>query len=116
MLSFHAAEGLAKKVKFGIELALAAPILYLGLVSYAVFTDPEAARGTLTAIAVLSPLWLPLFLLRYFWIYWIHYIRFKFWFSQEMILLAIQLPAEVTKSPLAMEPSDRVGVARACVV
>jgi len=103
MLSFHAAEELSKKVKFGLELAYIAPVLYLGLLSYVVFNDPMAARAGLTAIAALSPLWLPLFLLRYFWIYWIHYIRYKFWFAQEMILLQIQLPAEVTKSPLAME-------------
>jgi hypothetical protein len=103
MLSFHAAEELSKKVKFGIELAFIAPVLYLGLLSYVIFDDPAAAHAGLTAIAALSPIWLPLFLLRYFWIYWMHYIRYKFWFGQEMVLLQIQLPAEVTKSPLAME-------------
>lgn len=103
MLSFHSAEALSKKVKLGIELAFAAPLVFLGLLSFVYFTDPTAAEAGLTAIALLSPIWLPLFLLRYFWIYWIHYIRYKFWFSQEMILLHVQLPSEVTKSPLAME-------------
>ena len=32
-----------------------------------------------------------------------HYIRFAYWFRQPMVLLHIELPAEVEKSPLAME-------------
>jgi hypothetical protein len=103
MLSFHAAEKLSQKIKLGIEVAVIAPIVFLGLVSFVLFTDPQAARATMTAIAALSPLWLPLFLLKYFWIYWIHYVRYKFWFSQEMVLLEIQLPPQVEKSPLSME-------------
>ena len=103
MLSYHAAHELTQKVKFGVELAVVAPILYIGLIVFVLSNDPSAAQATFTALAATSPLWLPFFLLKYFWIYWIHYIRYKFWFSQETVLLEIQLPAEVTKNPKAME-------------
>jgi hypothetical protein len=51
----------------------------------------------------MSPVWLPIYLFTSFWITWIEYIRYYFWFKQEYILLEIQLPPEVEKSPLAME-------------
>jgi hypothetical protein len=103
MLSYHAAHELTAKVKFGVEVALVAPLIYLGLVMFVITNDPAAARAVFTALAATSPIWLPFFLLKYFWIYWMHYIRYKFWFSQEMVLLEIQLPGEVTKNPKAME-------------
>ncbi|HEV8677395.1 MAG TPA: hypothetical protein VN701_00980, partial [Candidatus Paceibacterota bacterium] len=103
MLSYHSAHELTAKIKFGVEIAVVAPIIYLGLVAFVLTKDPEAARATLTALAATSPLWLPFFLLKYFWVYWIHYIRYKFWFAQETVLLEVQLPGEVTKSPKAME-------------
>jgi hypothetical protein len=103
MLSYHSAHELTAKIKFGIEIALLAPIIYLGLVVFVLTQDPDAARAVFTALAATSPLWLPFFLLKYFWIYWMHYIRYKFWFSQETVLLEVQLPGEVTKSPKAME-------------
>lgn len=87
----------------GVELALIGPIIFLGLVFFVITYDPIAARAAFTALAATMPLWLPFFLFKYFWITWMHYIRYKFWFSQEMILLEIQLPGEVTKSPKAME-------------
>jgi hypothetical protein len=103
MLSYHAAHELTQKVKFGIELALVAPILYLGLIVFVFTNDPAAVSAVFTALAATSPLWLPFFLFKYFWITWMHYVRYKFWFAQEMVLLEIQLPGEVTKSPKAME-------------
>jgi hypothetical protein len=103
MLSYHAAHELTAKVKFGVEIAVVAPVIFAGLVFFVLFNDPEAARATFTAIAATSPIWLPFFLLKYFWITWMHYIRFKFWFAQEMVLLEVQLPGEVTKNPKAME-------------
>ena len=103
MLSYRAAHELTQKVKFGVQLAVLAPIIFLGLVVFVLSNDPTAAQATFTALAATSPLWLPFFLLKYFWIYWMHYIRYKFWFSQETVLLEIQLPAEVTRNPKAME-------------
>ena len=67
------------------------------------FADPGVIRSVSVALLASSPLWLPFFLGRYLWITWIRYIRFLFWLQQEHILLEIQLPAEVEKSPLAME-------------
>jgi hypothetical protein len=103
MLSYHTAHSLTEKIKWGLEIAVVAPLIYTGLILFVLSTDPAAARATITMLAFLSPLWLPFFLLKYFWIYWIHYIRFRFWFNQETILLEVQLPPLVEKSPLAME-------------
>jgi hypothetical protein len=103
MLSYHTAHALTEKVKLGIEVAVVAPIVYFGLVLFVLFNDIAAAQATITVLAALSPIWLPFFLLKYFWIYWIHYIRFRFWFAQDMVLLEIQLPPQVDKSPLSME-------------
>lgn len=65
--------------------------------------DPNAFYAFFTALAVLSPLWFPLFLFAYLWISWIHYVRHMYWFRTEWTLLEIQLPPEVEKSPLAIE-------------
>ena len=75
----------------------------LFLVGIVNFYDPAALRSTLAMVVGLSPLWLPLYLAIIFWIAWIHYIRFLYWFRDEKILLEIELPPEVEKSPLAME-------------
>lgn len=65
--------------------------------------DPNALYAFLTALATASPLWFPLFLFGYLWISWIHYVRHLYWFNQEWVLLEIQIPPEVEKSPLAVE-------------
>ena len=79
------------------------PLVFLILLFVAGRTDPGAVSGTLAMVVALSPVWLTIYLARFFWTTWIHYIRYVFWFSQEYILLEIQLPPEVEKSPLAME-------------
>ncbi|MDP4020962.1 MAG: hypothetical protein Q8P58_02910 [Candidatus Adlerbacteria bacterium] len=73
----------------------------LGLVVWTV--DPNGFYAFFTTVAVLSPLWFPLFLFAYLWISWIHYARHLYWFNTEWVLLEIQLPPEVEKSPLAVE-------------
>lgn len=65
--------------------------------------DPEAVLAAIAATIALSPLWLPFMLFVIWWKIWMHYIRFAFWFRQPMVLLHIELPPEVEKSPLAME-------------
>lgn len=65
--------------------------------------DADAVLAALTATVALSPLWLPVALFLIFWKIWMHYIRYAFWFRTPMVLLHIELPAEVTKSPMAME-------------
>ncbi len=65
--------------------------------------DQAALVGFFSMLTIFSPLWFPAFLAIIFWILWMHYIRYIFWFNQEYVLLEIQLPQEVEKSPLAME-------------
>jgi len=54
-------------------------------------------------IALLYPLWLPLFLTFVFWRIWIAYVQSKYIASQEYILLEFKLPREILKTPFAME-------------
>lgn len=75
-------------------------LIFLGI---AAATDSAAVEATFAMVVFLSPLWLTLFLGSFFWVTWMHYIRYIFWFSTEHCVLQVQLPPEVTKSPLAME-------------
>lgn len=79
------------------------PFAFLFFIGVAVAVDSHAVEATLAMVIFLSPIWLPLFLLVFFWVTWMHYIRFMYWFNTDMCLLEIQLPPEVIKSPLAME-------------
>lgn len=74
---------------------------FFGLLAWGL--DPTGFYAFFTAVAVLSPLWFPLYLFGYLWISWIHYARHMYWFNTEWILLEIQLPPQVEKSPLAIE-------------
>ncbi len=77
---------------------------YLALLAVFVgFYDPSAMYNFLFTIVVTSPFWLPFFMLTIFWVGWMHYVRFMFYFSYKNVLLEVQLPPEVEKSPLAME-------------
>jgi len=86
-----------------IEPVAVMPIAFLLLVWLATILDPDAIAGTFAMVVALSPVWLPIYLFVFFWSSWIHYIRLLFWFDQKHILLHIELPPEVSKSPLAME-------------
>jgi hypothetical protein len=79
------------------------PVALLALVGFASIWDPAAIAATMAMIVALSPLWLPFFLGTILLITWVHYVRYQFWFSRETGLLEIQLPAEVTKSPIGIE-------------
>ena len=48
-------------------------------------------------------LWLPILLLRVFWLVWVPYVQAAFIVKQKPVLLELQLPKELVKSPLAME-------------
>ncbi len=76
-------------------------IIVVGLV--AAVMDAGAVRAMFMATIALSPVWLPLFLVVFLWVSWVDYVRLLFWFSQGTVLLEVQLPPEVTKSPVAME-------------
>lgn len=97
----HISEGVIYDWKF--EPLVVMPALFLILVAVASVVDPAAVSGTLAMVVALSPVWLPIFLAVFFWVTWMHYIRYMFWFSQQHVLLEVQLPPEVEKSPLAME-------------
>jgi hypothetical protein len=79
------------------------PIGVMLLLILAGAVDPGAVSGTLAMVIALSPVWLPISLFIVFWVTWIHYIRYGFWFKQKFVLLEVQLPPEVEKTPLAME-------------
>lgn len=88
---------------YRIEAIFVIPIAFLIFLFVALVYDARAVIATATAVMALTPVWVPLFLATTFWTIWIDYIRFQFLFSQKMVLLEIQLPPEVQKSPLAME-------------
>ncbi|HVV15497.1 MAG TPA: hypothetical protein VHD55_03815 [Candidatus Paceibacterota bacterium] len=88
---------------YHIEALVVAPVAFVIFLVAALSVDPAAVKAAALATAAISPVWVPLFIVSFFWTSWIEYIRFQFWFSQEHILLEVQLPPEVEKSPLSME-------------
>jgi hypothetical protein len=88
---------------WGVDTIAVMPLFLILLLWVAEAQDPEAIQATFMALAVFSPLWLPIVLFVVFWVIWMRYIRLNFWFSQKSVLLEIQLPPEVEKTPLAME-------------
>ena len=86
-----------------VEPILFATALFLFELWWMLAYDPSAVAGVLAVVVAISPIWLPIYLFNFFWTTWMHYIRFAFWFTQKHILLRIELPPEVSKSPLAME-------------
>jgi hypothetical protein len=108
MFLHHTAEKIVSGSKFGlngwmIESLVVAPPFLVILFFAAGITDPSAVWNFFVALITLAPFWMPPFLAVIFWVIWMHYIRYLFWFSHEYIVLEIQLPQEVEKSPLAME-------------
>ena len=83
-----------------VLVALAGGIIFL---LAAASVDHDAVAAGFSAVVALSPLWLPVALFIAFWKTWMHYIRYAFWFKTPMVLLHVELPPEVEKSPLAME-------------
>ena len=88
---------------YRIETLLISLAGLLILIFVAAAYDPTAIQAVGTAVVALSPGWLTLFLATFFWTTWIEYLRFGFLFKRKMVLLEIQLPPEIIKSPLAME-------------
>lgn len=89
--------------KWAIDPLAVIPPAFLLFIGIVAATNPSAIEGVFAMVVFLSPLWLPLFLGIFFWVTWMHYIRYLFWFNTDMCVLEVQLPPEVTKSPLAME-------------
>lgn len=53
----------------------------------------------------LAPIWLPLVMLRFFWVMWMKWRRAMFVAGKTPVLLEIRVPKEINKSPRAMEIS-----------
>ena len=90
-------------IQYGLDPVLMMCVALLLLFFVARAYDPQAVQSFFLGVIASSPLWLPFFLAVIFWIEWITYIRYKFFFSWDYVLLEVQLPQEVEKSPLAME-------------
>lgn len=86
-----------------IDPTVVMPLVFLLELWWVSVFDPDALAGVFAMVVALSPVWLPIYLFVFFWSTWIHYIRFLFWFTQKHILLHIELPPEISKSPLSME-------------
>ena len=104
MLWHHLAEKLTKYINgWDIEMLGVTPILFLLLLLTAQAFDSNILPSVISALVIMSPVWLPIYLWVFFWISWIDYIRFLYWFSQAMVLVEVQLPQLVDKNPQAME-------------
>ena len=104
IFSHHGAHAAANKIRgWGIEPSLYTPGIFALLLVVEGIYDPGAVSAMIAALVSIAPIWLPIVLGKFLWIWWIEYIRYIFWFKQEHILLEIQVPQEVEKSPLAME-------------
>ncbi len=88
---------------WNVESILVSSAGFLILFVMAVLLDPSGVWNFFVALITLMPFWLPVFLSIVFWVIWMHYIRYLFWFSHNYIVLEVQLPQEVEKSPKAME-------------
>ena len=74
------------------------------LAFFSIFLEPFSKVGAAFGLIFrYSPYWGPPVLALIFWRMWLKYIRMRFITSQEYILLELKLPAEVYKSPAAMQ-------------
>jgi hypothetical protein len=100
----HFAEDLSKKLNsWALEPLAVFPMGLVVLIFVADSFDPNITAGVLAMLVALSPIWMPLYFLIFFWITWIDYVRLMFWFSQNYVLLEVQLPQTVDKNPAAFE-------------
>ena len=76
--------------------------MYTGISQIPPFTEAPV-EALLWYLWISAPIWVPLILLRIFWIMWMKYIRSYFIRQQGWILLELRLPQEITRSPRAME-------------
>ncbi len=88
---------------FGVDPLAVSPFAFIILLILGISLDPAGVYAVFSVLIVTSPITMPIGFIFWFWITWVHYIRLNFWAQQEHVLLEIQLPPEVEKSPLAME-------------
>ncbi len=88
---------------FGVNVGVVFALVGLALMASAFFLlDLTTVRALSFAIAT-SPLWLPFVLFFIFFEWWMQYIQKYFNLQQGRVTLEILLPAEILKTPLAME-------------
>ncbi len=102
-LHTEAAKTADKLSSKGVEPIVAASAYLVLLCIFVTIYDPGAVYNFVFSTVVTAPFWLPFFMLTIFWIIWMHYVRFVFFFSNRNVLLEVQLPPEVEKSPLTIE-------------
>jgi len=78
-------------------------ILLVSLVLGIGFLSPDIAFSILAALVGFAPVWLPIILAMLFWRAWITYVRANFIANQDVTLLEVKIPREISKSPKAME-------------
>lgn len=78
--------------------AIAFTLLALGLVVFGV-----SAGGVFSVLAALTPIWLPIILFYLFFNKWTDMVGTAFYLNQGRTTLRVRLPADVFKSPEAME-------------
>lgn len=78
--------------------AIAFSLLALGLVVFGI-----SAGGVFSVFAALTPLWLPMILFYLFFNKWTEMVGTAFYLNQGRTTLRVRLPADVFKSPEAME-------------
>jgi hypothetical protein len=88
---------------WALEAFVVLPIVTVFFLLFVGFADRDSFAAGATALVALSPLWLPWALAIMFWVLWIDYIRTLHWIKFERVLLQVEIPPEVEKSPLAME-------------
>lgn len=57
----------------------------------------------LVVLYLLYPIWLPLILIVGFWELWVRYVRSKFIYNTDTVLLEVKVPKDIKQSPSAME-------------
>lgn len=87
---------------FGVPLYVL-PLVMLGLIILMLFWFPQSTIAFLGLVFFLWPVWVPPLLFIATWNWWVKFRRAAFLWSQDMILLEIRVPADIEKSPLAME-------------
>lgn len=86
-----------------VEPLIVAFVFLFALIAIATDVDPGAVTATFAMLIALSPIWVPIYLATFLITSWVHYVRYIFWFRQEYVLVEIELPPEVEKSPKAIE-------------
>ena len=78
-----------------------------GFITGSVFT---ALKDAIVVLYKTSFFWLPILLIAFSLILWIRYVRYRFLYKEEKVLLEVKIPQDIKKSPAAMEKIGRAHV------